>query len=201
MNPRSKKEMECIYSEFRVMASRPSPHVCKLHGVCADGDKELWFILEYANGGSLKSFLDDNYATLNPPTKINLAIQTIHALHFLHSLQPPVVHRDIKSPNFLVHLDQGQIQKVVLSDFGLSKPTSLLTSNTNTIGTLRWAPPEVLGFRKRWSTKSDIYGLGMVIYEIFTGQLPYHEDGDIRQLITKIKAGNTPTIEEFPKVC
>lgn len=199
MNP-SKKEMKYIYNEFRIMTLKPSHHVCRLLGVCAEVDREIWFILEYADGGSLKSYIELNHATLTHSARINLAIQATNAVHFLHTSEPPIVHRDIKSPNFLVHLEQGQYPRVVLSDFGLSKPTSLLNSNTNTIGTLKWSPPEVLGFRKHWSLKSDIYSLGMVIYEIFTGFVPFYEIADIGTLLSRIKSGKTPNIEHLPKV-
>jgi serine/threonine protein kinase len=122
------------------MASLNSPHVCKVHGGVVVSDTEIWFVLtfilyspllfliflrlvmEYLPGGSLHDFLHSR-ALLNGPTKFSLAYSAALAVNYLHTRTSPLLHRDIKSHNFLVK--NGC--ELVLIDFGLSKTKEAIT--------------------------------------------------------------------------
>ncbi|CAJ0633761.1 8170_t:CDS:2 [Entrophospora sp. SA101] len=128
-------------------------------------------VMEYANNGTLKEYLKENKE--NPrfdwEQKIKLAKQLADAISFLHHNN--IVHRDLKSDNVLV--SNGNIK---LSDFGISRR---LTESTNLLtrafGSARYSDPEHLrnpeGFSR--TKKSDVYGLGMLLWEISSGTIPY----------------------------
>jgi len=93
----------------------------------------------------------------------------LHGLEYLHTRSPPVVHRDIKSPNVLVAQDFC----VKLADFGCSKRADMTTSFT-TIGSVLWMAPEVIrGQTGGHGRKADIWSLGCVFIEMATAEKPW----------------------------
>ena len=87
-------------------------------------------------------------------------------IHYLHSRKPPVVHRDIKSPNILLHENIAKI-----ADVGIAR-TKLDSDMTAQRGfTIAWAAPEVI-YRRRATEKIDIWGYGIILWEVVTGSLP-----------------------------
>ncbi|KAG9014082.1 hypothetical protein FRB90_005630, partial [Tulasnella sp. 427] len=106
-------------------------------------------------------------------TKEILVYDTIDALNFLHNLEPPVCHGDIKSANVLVGADF----RARLCDFGLARLLEdngfeRLETSTGFKGSIRWCSPEVLDGQPRSST-SDVYSWAWLVWEIMTGELPY----------------------------
>jgi serine/threonine protein kinase len=81
-----------------------------------------------------------------------------------------------------------------LTDFGLSKAVELVTSQTLTLGTLRWAAPEVLSDSK-WSDKADIYSLGTVFFEIVSCEIPF-QNNNLLQITKGLERGTRPKIPE-----
>lgn len=195
---------EEIFKELTtIMQHHHTEHICKVYGGCIvfseNGGPEAWLVMEYADGGDLHTFLTTYNGPLPEDLRYSFLCQATKALASLHNAPTPILHRDIKSLNFLVQLKDC---KLLLSDFGLSKAKELIASVTSTIGTVRWAAPEILETNKpQWSEKADIWSLGMVFYEIVTQNLPYHEEF-ITSVITKVKAGTLPDIPSTcPKVC
>jgi serine/threonine protein kinase len=178
------------------MASLRFQHMCQLHGGCVINDKEVWLVLEFVEGGNLHDFLS-NFGPLSHKLQLSFFIQAAKAINYLHTAPSPILHRDIKSFNFLVR-DKSQI---LLTDFGLSKAAEFVNSQTFTIGTLKWAAPEVLDDSPRWSEKADIYSLGMVFFEIVSCEIPFQNDQSAVGIINKIVNGTRPNIpESCPKV-
>nr|CAG8494912.1 11930_t:CDS:2 [Entrophospora candida] len=135
------------------------------------GASTYTLVLEFANNGTLKEYLRENKenSEFDWKQKIKLAKQLADAISFLH--RNNIVHRDLKSDNVLV--SDGNIK---LSDFGISRR---LTESTNLLtrafGSARYSDPEHLrnpeGFSR--TEKSDVYGLGMLLWEISSGTTPY----------------------------
>lgn len=118
---------------------------------------------------------------------------------YLHSSNPLIVHRDLKSLNLLVADDYT----VKVADFGLSKTTTGKTMNSK-VGSLNWCPPEILLKKMPYTTKSDVYSYGMVLYELATGLPPFHDLKPL-QVIRAIDQGETPLLpadidEDFSQI-
>ncbi|OQR86448.1 protein kinase [Achlya hypogyna] len=105
-----------------------------------------------------------------PATKTSISADVADALVYLHSFQPTVIHRDLKSKNVLL----SESWEAKLSDFGISRVTSLEESMTSNIGTIAWIAPEVLT-GGRYTEKADIYSFGVLMAELDTLAVPYAE--------------------------
>ncbi|CAE7571119.1 mkkA, partial [Symbiodinium sp. CCMP2456] len=92
-------------------------------------------------------------------------------LDYLHTRNPPVVHRDIKGANILVDLNFN----VKLSDFGCSKREDLTKSFT-TIGSIPWMAPEVISQQQGHGRKADIWSMGCAVLEMATAEKPWGND-------------------------
>jgi serine/threonine protein kinase len=193
-----KEVVEEMCKELSAAQVMHCEHICKVYGYCVINNYEqVWVVMEFVDGGDLHNFVmkSKNGGSLPHTLQLSLCIQATKALASLHYSRSPILHKDIKSLNFLI---QREKSKLLLTDFGLSRAKSLTTSSF-TINTVRWLAPEVIGTNvPLWSEKSDIYSLGMVFYEIVTRTLPYQEDSNLNNIIKKIKTGVLP---KFPADC
>ncbi|MCB1094412.1 MAG: protein kinase [Verrucomicrobiae bacterium] len=132
-------------------------------------DEVIYILMEYVEGTNLKEF--SQTTNLTPETIIGLLRQVTSGLAVAHLSN--VVHRDIKPANILIQRDTCQAK---LSDFGLAKletnPHNGLTTVGQTMGTPRYMAPEQWEDAKAADARSDVYALGVVFYELATGQLP-----------------------------
>ncbi|KAE9024424.1 hypothetical protein PR003_g514 [Phytophthora rubi] len=152
-------------------ASMDHPRIVKLIGVSWDSLSDLWVVLELMNGGDLRTLLN-KYERLQRPAgfdhkKATIALQVCHALTYLHSLMPPVIHRDLKSRNIL--LNRAMDAKV--TDFGISRER-LDQTMTAGVGTSLWMAPEVM-LGERYDVKADMFSFGVVLSELDNHTLPY----------------------------
>jgi serine/threonine protein kinase len=171
------------------MASLRFTHICEVYGGCIISHEEVWLVFELVEEGDLKSFLTE-FGPLSRELQLSFFIQAAKAINYLHTLPSPILHRDIKSSNFLVK-DKS---KLILTDFGLSKEAENVTQ-TDAIGMLRWAAPEVLS-DSNWSEKADIYSLGMVFFAIISCETPFKEDRNVNHIVKKIEDGTRPVIPD-----
>lgn len=180
------------------MSSLRFQNICQVHGGCVVSDMEVWLVLEYVEGGNLHDFLISSSSPLPYSLQISLSLQAAKALNYLHSGPAPLLHRDIKSLNFLMNTNA---EKLLLTDFGLSQVKDTIPKNCTTIGTLRWAAPEVLEDLPHWSEKADIFGLGMVFYEIVSQDIPYKNEKSFFSIEKKIRENIRPAIpDDCPQV-
>jgi serine/threonine protein kinase len=158
-------------------------------------DKEVWLVMELADG-NLHDFFSSTSLTYSQ--QLSIALQATQALEYLHNLPTPVLHRDLTSHSILIQ----NKNKVMLSGFGIANAFSEATLEIETFGSLRWSPPEVLDYTKSWTDKSDIYSLGMVLFEMVSGQVPFQEEEwNLDKIMSKISNGKRPKIpKECPKV-
>ncbi|KAF8602616.1 kinase-like protein [Ceratobasidium sp. AG-I] len=135
------------------------------------------------------------YIKGDPPVadRISLMLQVTSAVSYLHSCDPPIVHGDLKSENFLLRFNY----QVQLSDFGLAKipqdSTGSRFSSDGGMGTIRWMGPELfsLGIPTR-SLSSDIWALGCTLYEISTSLVPYGECPNVGVVVKSVCERLTP---------
>lgn len=131
-------------------------------------------VLEFVPGQSLAEILDDE-ETFEPHEAIDIAVQALHAL--AHAHHRGIIHRDIKSEN-LILTPQGRIK---IADFGVARadesdPRSRVTESRDLVGTIMFMAPEQLTSPATVDHRADLYSLGITLYEMVTGELPF--DGD-----------------------
>jgi ankyrin repeat protein len=161
-------ELENIKKEFKVLSQVSSPHVVHMYGVCLD--PKLSIVMEYCERGSLLSVLKDTSFSLSWNLVLRFALGTVSGLEALHTQTPVILHRDLKSLNLLVDRDWN----IKVTDFGTSK-LGVLTGETRdedkqVLGTLEYCAPEVFD-GAAYSVKSDIYSVGIVLWEIVSRKL------------------------------
>ncbi|PKI35987.1 hypothetical protein CRG98_043616 [Punica granatum] len=132
---------------------------------------QLCIVTEYLPRGSLYKLLHRTVdrEKLDERRRLNMAYDVAKGMNYLHKRNPPIVHRDLKSPNLLV----DKTYTVKVCDFGLSrsKANTYLSSKT-AAGTPEWMAPEVL-LDMPSNEKSDVYSFGVILWELATLQQPW----------------------------
>jgi len=155
--------------EAQSAASLSHPNIVSIYDVGKDGDTE-YIVMEYVEGRNLKEVIRE-YAPLSTEQSINLARQITGAIQNAH--EHHIIHRDIKPHNILVTAD-GHAK---VTDFGIARAVSsaTVTHTGDIVGSVHYLSPEqAKGIQS--NEQSDIYSLGIVLYELLTGKVPY--DGE-----------------------
>ncbi|WP_091564384.1 Stk1 family PASTA domain-containing Ser/Thr kinase [Arthrobacter sp. ok362] len=154
--------------EAKAAARLSHPHVVGVLDQGEDG-RLAYLVMEFIKGHTLRDVLNDKGA-LPPRLALALIDPVVEGLGAAHAAG--MIHRDIKPENVLI-ADDGRIK---LGDFGLARAISTSTSTGALIGTVAYLSPElVLG--KQADARSDIYSVGIMLYEMITGRQPF--DGDV----------------------
>jgi len=172
--------------EARVVSELSHPNIVRLIDFGRDDDREAPYIaMEFIDGLEVRSLLED--ARLHPNLAVEIASQMAAALVEAHGAD--IVHRDLKTDNvLLVPVSSGGFQAKVI-DFGIAFPRSSPERLTNTgmiCGTPRYVSPE----QARGSEvgpKSDLYSLGVVIFEMVTGRLPFRADSAFNVMMKHVQ--------------
>ncbi len=143
---------------------RHHPNICRIYSSGRAEDNRFYLVMEYISGVSLREVVG---RAVTDEQIVSIIGQACDALHYAH-LQN-VVHRDIKPENIMVN-DQGQAK---VTDFGIAKLTSSVTvTKDRTVGTPEYISPEQVQ-AQRVVPGSDIYSVGIVLYELLTGRPPF----------------------------
>ncbi|KAL5206028.1 hypothetical protein ABZP36_034237 [Zizania latifolia] len=156
--------------EVAIMKSLRHPNIVLFMGAVTE-PPNLSIITEYLSRGSLYKLLHRSGANevLDERRRLNMAFDVAKGMNYLHKRTPPIVHRDLKSPNLLV--DKKYTVKVC--DFGLSRlKANTFLSSKSLAGTPEWMAPEVLRDEPS-NEKSDVYSFGVILWEIMTMQQPW----------------------------
>jgi predicted Ser/Thr protein kinase len=156
--------------EARALAKLCHPNIVAVYDFGRTDDL-CYFVMEYVEGVNLRQMITAR--TLSPGDALRIVPQVCEALQFAHDAG--IVHRDIKPENILVDT-QGRVK---IADFGLAKllsPTApadlTLTAEHDVLGTPRYMAPEQIEHPADVDHRADIYSLGVVLYEMLTGELP-----------------------------
>ncbi|RWR82519.1 serine/threonine-protein kinase CTR1 isoform X1 [Cinnamomum micranthum f. kanehirae] len=156
--------------EVAIMKRMRHPNIVLFMGAVTR-PPNLSIVTEYLSRGSLYRLLHRPGAreTLDERRRLNMAYDVAKGMNYLHKRNPPIVHRDLKSPNLLV--DKKYTVKVC--DFGLSRlKENTFLSSKSTAGTPEWMAPEVLRDEPS-NEKSDVYSFGVILWELVTLQQPW----------------------------
>lgn len=136
--------------------------------------------MEYIQGDSLANYINKN-TNLSIEKSLDIILSVATALDYIHSKN--IIHRDLKPENVMIKIEESQMI-VKLIDFGLARIKEFDVESTFQLaGTLAYASPEQLGALDRnVDGRSDLYSLGIILYQMFTGRLPFKAD-DINTLI------------------
>ncbi|EQC28012.1 TKL protein kinase [Saprolegnia diclina VS20] len=168
-------------NEIRLCARLEHPKIVKFVGISWSTLHDLAVLSEFMPHGDVTDLLKAERkrpkkervfhwlpSGAHATTKTAVAADVADALCFLHSFQPTIIHRDLKSKNVLL----SATWEAKLSDFGISRVTSNEETMTSNIGTVAWIAPEVLT-GGHYSEKADIYSFGVFLSEMDTLESPY----------------------------
>ena len=192
------------WKEVSILSKLRFPHLVQFLGACTHPE-HLCIVTEYMAGGSLYHYLHRLRLPLEVGDAWRIARQIALGMNYLHSHRPPVLHRDLSSSNIL--LDNQLCAKI--GDFGLSRSDPSDISGFG--GNMLYVAPESF-LQQETTTASDAYSYGILIYELFTGRVPYADTGLSPALIAskvateglrpKIQTGDVPPeIEELIRSC
>ncbi len=158
-----KSALESFENEARILKQMDSPNVVKLIDFFVE-DHRAYLVLEHIDGMSLRELVEENGAMKEPQVK-ELALQMCSILSYLHSLSPPVVHRDFTPDNLILQRD-GTLK---LIDFNVAQQVEATVTGT-VVGKHAYLPPEQ--FRGMPTSQSDIYACGATLHFLLTGADP-----------------------------
>jgi ABC-type antimicrobial peptide transport system permease subunit len=165
--------------EATTVASLRHPHVINVYDF-GSMDGTLYIVMEYLEGQNLADYLAMN-GPLSLEEARRIIRETADALDYVHG--QGLVHRDVKASNIMLQPvtnpnTTGSIYRSVLMDFGIARVTGAGTGLTQTgmIGTLDYMAPEQIVSAKTVDGRADIYALGVIAYQLLTGELPFKSD-------------------------
>ena len=177
--------------EIKLMASLNHPNIAQLR-TAFTANNQLVMIMEYVEGSTLADRLE-KHGPIPVPEALNYIGQVLDALSYAH--QQHVIHRDIKPANIMV-TPQGAVK---LMDFGIARAGDAhsLTMTGTTLGSLGYMSPEqVQG--EATDARSDLYSVGVSLYEMVTGQRPFRADSDFSLMTAHVRELPKPPIELQP---
>lgn len=181
--------------EAQSAAALTHANIVSVYDVGAEGDIN-YIVMELLESKTLKDYIEEHGAmpsdlVLKISAQIASALETAHKAH--------IIHRDIKPQNIV--LNKNMVAKV--TDFGIAKitnvPSATITSFGSTMGSVHYFSPEHAkgGYTDE---KSDIYSLGVVMYEMATGKLPFDADSPVSVALKQIQEDPVPPIDVNPNV-
>jgi len=162
-------------AERQALAMMDHPHIAKVYDAGSDDRGRPYFVMEYVKGTPILDYCDRNHLTVRQ--RLELFTQVCQAIQHAH--HKGIIHRDIKPSNILVSTQDGRAFAKVI-DFGIAKATNqrltdrtLFTEHVNMIGTPAYMSPEQADGNIDIDTRTDVYSLGVVLYELLTGHTPF----------------------------
>jgi len=187
--------IQAVQRELRVLSNVSHPNIVRFVGLVTEYFP-LRLVLEYCAGGSLFELLHNCWDTpISWMQRIKMLLDTTMAEEHLHSFEPPIIHRDLKSLNLmLLHPVKNQFTcpHIKLADFGFARIEE--RAMTQGVGTKHWMAPEVLR-GTAYTTKADVFSFAMVAYEVAVRHVPF-ERLDAHAVARQTMSGIRPDFEE-----
>lgn len=196
LRPEFNKDMEFVsrFQREAEAASKMTHHnIVNLLDVGMDGENR-YLVMEYVEGKTLKEVIQER-GKLSGPLASQIAIRILSALEHAH--RNGIIHRDIKPQNILVHAD-GHVK---VADFGIARiaNSSTLSRGDNVMGSVHYFSPEQARGESA-NVTSDIYSVGVVLYEMLTGRVPFDGDSPVAVAMQHLHNQPVPINEIAPDV-
>ena len=179
--------------EALAASSLSHPNIVEVYDVGEDNG-EYYIVMEYVEGRHLKSLLKKR-GKLTLPEVVDIVLQITSGLSVAHDSY--LIHRDIKPQNILI-LDNGLIK---ITDFGIAVAMNAtqLTQTNSVMGSVHYLPPEQAS-GKGATLQSDIYSIGILMYELLTGKLPFKGDNAVEIALKHLKEPMPLVKDEIPSI-
>jgi serine/threonine-protein kinase len=177
--------LERFRKEAQLQAKLNHPNIAQLYTLLQDGDT-LCIVMEFIDGTVLRNFMPMPWESAVP-----VALQILEALDYAH--RRGVLHRDIKPENIVI--DREGTVKVM--DFGIAHAlgAARLTRERVVIGTLEYMPPERI-LNREMDQRSDLYSVGVLLFEMLCGRLPFVNDSEYELLRAQVETP-PPPVSQF----
>ncbi|MEO8369469.1 MAG: serine/threonine-protein kinase [Candidatus Solibacter sp.] len=179
--------------EIKVQGSLEHPNIAALH-TAVRADNQLLMLMEFVEGVTLDQRLKEG--PLPPAQGLDCIMQVLLALEYAHGRG--VVHRDIKPANMIV-TPNGVVK---LMDFGIARSTAdhKLTQTGTTVGSLYYMSPEQIQGASEPDARSDLYSVGVSLYELVTGKRPFDGDSQFAIMSAHLQGTPIPPVKVDPKL-
>ncbi|RWR80792.1 Protein kinase domain-containing protein [Cinnamomum micranthum f. kanehirae] len=182
----SPENLERLYSEVHLLKSLRNEKIIKFYNSWVDdGNKSVNIITELFTSGSLRQYRK-KHKNVDMKAVKSWARQILQGLMYLHSHNPPILHRDLKCDNIFVNGNHGEIK---IGDLGLATVMQQPTARS-VIGTPEFMAPEL--YEEEYDELVDIYSFGMCMLEMVTFEYPYSECRNPAQIYKKVTSGIKP---------
>lgn len=184
-NLKNKQDQELVKTEIDIMKLCRHPNIVNLLDHF-ENSEYIFIVMEYIQGGDLTKYVNKYYGGKNnktlPEKRVaELMKQLASGLQYLHRYG--IIHRDLK-PDNLMMTERSVTSEIKVMDFGLSKMMHHGEKVADGFGTLSFVAPEVL-IRKPYNSKVDVWSLGVIIYNLLSGELPFDDANDNEEIIAK----------------
>lgn len=180
-------ESNQIKQEISILHQLDHPSILKIFTAWRDLSRNsMIFITEFFSNGTIRAYVSDVVKAPKRSVISKWCKQILEGLDYIHTHDPPVIHRDLKCDNLFIDASEGVVK---IGDFGLSKitPTGQAAS---CMGTPAYTAPEV--YLGNYTTKADIWSFGLCVLEMMTGETPYSECVGIGAIYLKVSGGHMP---------
>lgn len=178
-------------SEAQAAAGLEHPNIVNIYDVGSENGIH-YIVMEYVEGITLKTYIEKK-GQLNYKETLSIAIQVSRGIQAAHAKH--IIHRDIKPQNIIISTDG----KVKVTDFGIARAVSEHTIHSDVMGSVHYASPEQA--RNGYvSNRSDIYSLGIVMYEMVTGRVPFDGDSTVAVAIQHLQDEMVPPSTYAPNL-
>lgn len=175
-----KKRSDEALTSLRI-SQKPNPNLAKTYDVIVADNDDIILIMEYINGMTLRDYLN-KHGSLTPKVALHIFLKMLNGIRQLHHYKQKIIHRDLKPENIMVSYD---LSKVIIVDFGIS---TVINENINKVmsyelelhGTASYILPDLISEYskksgdKNISVQSDFFSLGVILYEMIMGTLPFN---------------------------
>ncbi|KAJ1419226.1 Serine/threonine-protein kinase, active site [Sesbania bispinosa] len=180
----SPDQLQRLYSEVHLLKNLDHDSIITFHDSWIDASCRTFnFITELFTSGTLREYRK-MYPRVDIRAVKNWARQILNGLEYLHSHDPPVIHRDLKCDNIFVN---GHLGQVKIGDLGLA---AILRGSQHAHSTPEFMAPEL--YEEEYNELVDIYSFGMCMIELFTSEFPYSECSNPAQIYKKVTSGKLP---------
>lgn len=183
----SPQELQRLYSEVHLLKTLNHESIIRYFASWIDiNSRNFNFITEMCTSGTLREY-KKRYKRVDMRAVKNWSRQILRGIVYLHGLNPPVIHRDLKCDNIFVN---GHLGQVKIGDLGLATVLHGSHHAHSVIGTPEFMAPEL--YEEEYNELVDVYSFGMCVLEMLTSEYPYSECSNPAQIYKKVTSGKLP---------